>query len=147
VARKRQVVSEPLGIVELAGVCARQQAIGLNLFEVLGGWATDTDDGALQRLFLTACHRHAWHAQLWGERAPAIPPVDIAVATAAHRASHAVLDNDIDRIGWYRVQLDSLQAELAATSSRVDAVLDPSTARVVALVSSDLWELSTLATR
>src|SRR5262245_5477991 len=42
------------------------------LFETLGGWARQFADPPAQRVFGTWCHRHAWHAELWRSRSPAI---------------------------------------------------------------------------
>jgi hypothetical protein len=140
-------VSSPLGIVELGDVCGRMRARNLDLFERLGTWVATTTDAALQQLLATTAHRHAWHAELWRGRAPAIPPVDLESLTGAHRAALSDLDDldgldDNDRIGWYRAQLDGLQGELAELKARVDDVLDASTHRTAQLVIADLDDLS-----
>ena len=57
-------VSDQLGIVELGDVCAAMRAHSLDLFGS-SARVTTTAPGELQRLFAEACHRHAWHAELW----------------------------------------------------------------------------------
>ena len=125
---------EPLGIVELGEVCARMRARSLDAFERCGRWVTSTPPGELQRLLAEACHRHAWHAELWAARAPAIPPVDLEALTAAPRRPPA----DVDA---YRALLDELANELDELTPRVDPVLDPSTTRTIALVRTDVAAL------
>ena len=133
-ARRRQAVTvEPLGIVELGEVCARMRARSLDAFERCGRWVTSTPPGELQRLLAEACHRHAWHAELWAARAPAIPPVDLEALTAAARRA-----GDLPGVEAYRELLDELATELDELTSRVDPVLDPSTTRTIALVRTDV---------
>jgi hypothetical protein len=127
-----------VGIVELVEVCAAEHARSMSLFERVGGWVATTDDAALQRLFATAAHRHAWHAELWAGRAPAIP----VAAVAADVAAIADATGDVDRWTAYVTALGSLDADLAALAHRVDPDLDPGTARVVSLVASDVRALA-----
>ncbi len=128
-----------LGIVELADVCARGRAASLDLFETLGAWIADTDEPALQRLFVEASHRHAWHAEVWLARTPAIPTVDVEALTGAHRAGRE--DPPPDRRVWYRTRVDEQLARLESLDARVDPVLDPATRRAIRLVSADLRDL------
>ena len=134
--------ANPLGIVELGDVCARMRAQSLDLFRELGAWVT-TAGVEHQRWFATACHRHAWHAELWAHRSPAIPPVDLDAAVAD--ASRTRLPDDPDATA-YRSLLDSMLAELDELSPRVDDDLDPGTRRVLTLVRRDLADLVALAT-
>ncbi len=143
-ARRNPIVSsrrapEPPGIVELGEICARMRATGLDLFEALGRWVVDTDDPSLQQLFAEAGHRHAWHADLWQQRSPAIPPVEPDLLTHAFRT--AIPDDD-DRAGTYRRHLDRLLDRLDDLDDRTDPVLDPATHRVIRLVAADLRDLS-----
>lgn len=128
------MTAAPLGIVELGEVCARLRARSLDAFERCGEWVTSTPPGELQQLLAEACHRHAWHAELWAARAPAIPPVDLEALTAAARRPPAGVEA-------YRALLDELAAELDALTSRVDPALDPSTTRTITLVRTDLTAL------
>ena len=124
-----------VGIVELVDVCTEMASRNRALFRQVGGWVADESEPALQRWFAVGSHRHAWHAELWDERLPKIPvdgPADDAVAAAEPLA---------DRAGVYRQQLEQLVADLDTWSTQVEPTLDPSTARVIALVRSDLTDL------
>ena len=127
-----------LGIVELLTVCHHLRRRNEQLFETLGRWVVTTDDPALQQLVAEACHRHAWHAELWAARAPTIPIDQPAIAT------RPTLDDAV-RSESYRTALADMRAELDAVAARVDRRLDPSTSRVVDLVSADLAALETRA--
>jgi hypothetical protein len=132
-------VSDRLGIRELGEVCANARARNLDLFATLGGWVTSTPDGERQRLYAEACHRHAWHAELWSARTPAIPGSD-----AAPQPNLAAVD-DGERHDWYLATLTGLRGELAALRERIDPSLDPSTARTLQLVDRDLADLAARA--
>jgi hypothetical protein len=125
-----------VGIVELGDLCAGMRAGSLALFELVGSWVSTTDRGALQRLFAEACHRHAWHADLWAQRYPTIPGPDVEAATAPHRARPAIVEKT-QRVTWYRQALDNLVADLEALQSRLDPDLDPATVRTAELVAAD----------
>lgn len=138
-ARRRQVV-KGLGIVELAEVCAAMRARNLHLFELLGGWVTTTPPGRRQRMFAEACHRHAWHAELWAQRAPRIPRVDLDAATTTTCDQPADVPPD-RRADEYARLLDALIEDVDQLASRVDPTIDPGTVRTVTLVRADLTEL------
>ena len=129
-----------LGIIELGSVCARQRAINLDLFEQLGALVTagGISRGDEQQLAATACHRHAWHAELWAQRAPSIPPVQFGGAfdrtVDRYRGSLAVVAKSSD----YRAAAGVLRGELTELLGRVDPLLDPSTTRTINLVLGDL---------
>lgn len=126
-----------LGIVELGDVCARQRALSLDLFRELGAWVADADVEH-QRWYATACHRHAWHAELWAQRSPTIPPVDLEAAVTD--ASRTRLPSEPDPVA-YRSVIDRLLDELDRLSGRADPVLDPGTHRVLTLVRRDVSDL------
>jgi hypothetical protein len=130
-------VSVWLGISELGDVCDAARARNLELFTTLGGWVTSTTDGERQRLYAEACHRHAWHAELWAARAPAIP----GTSTADPAPEPAAVDEE-ERHIWYAETLTNLLDQLAALAERVDPELDPSTARTLRLLERDLTELT-----
>lgn len=135
-------VSERLGIVELHGVCAAMRARNEELFRTLGGWVTSTPDGPLQRLFAEACHRHAWHAELWARRTPAIPIAsDSSREAAGGDGSTEPSAGDGAPADVYRAALVAMLGEVEQLRSRVDPVLDPATARTVELVARDLDDL------
>jgi hypothetical protein len=62
----------PDSIDDLADRVRRWIALEALLFETLGRWARDAPEPAAKRTFATWCHRHAWHADLWRDRLPAI---------------------------------------------------------------------------
>ena len=127
----------PVGIVELGEVCARMRAMSLDLFVELGAWVT-TADVEHQRWFAAACHRHAWHADLWAARSPTIPPVDLDGAVATARRHRLPERPDASA---YRSLLTEMLAALDELSHRIDPALDPGTRRVSDLVVRDLVEL------
>ncbi len=139
------VVSEQLGIVELGHLCAEMRARSLDLFTVLGSWVTSTEAGELQRLFAEACHRHAWHAELWEARTPAIRVAFPMPAEHEQLAADGLagdVETDDQRRDRYRAALSSLDEQLRSLRGRIDPSLDPSTARTIDLVGRDLVELA-----
>lgn len=109
----------------------------MSLFEHVGGWITSTDDPALQRLFATAAHRHAWHAELWQHRTPTIPGAEeISPDTGIGRALDG-REGDDARAGAYADALAEMLTGLRALRERIDDDLDPATVRVIDLVASD----------
>ena len=136
-------MSEQLGIVELGHVCVAMRARSLDLFSVLGRWVMTSQPGELQRLFAEACHRHAWHAELWEARTPAIR---VTFPTPPHDERFLAADDDADsdeqRRDRYRDALSALDEQLRSLRARIDPSLDPSTARTIDLVGRDLVELA-----
>ena len=130
--------TQTLGIVELGAICANMRARNLDLFEQLGGWVVDTTDHNLQRLFAEGSHLHAWHAELWAQRAPVISPVELNTSTASEPVADVAPDR---RATHYHRSLDHMLADLRDLRGRVDALLDPSTVRTATLATADLTEL------
>jgi hypothetical protein len=123
-------------ITELIDVCERMTAINHALFEQLGEWVADETDPVRQQWFAVACHRHAWHAELWAERRPKVP-LDVTAA------ADTTVDGPDERTAWYTGHLTRLQQDLVELEVRLDPVLDPSTTRVIQLVAADLGDLVT----
>ena len=126
-----------VGIVDLVDLCDDQCASSLGWFVVLGERVRDESDPRLQRLFATAAHRHAWHAELWARRRPAIP----------HDAVHDLPAPSTPEVGddlatAYREHLAGQRAWLDRLRDEIDADLDPSTRRVIDLVDADLADLA-----
>lgn len=126
-----------IGIVDLVTVCDEQYAANLGWFVVLGRRVADEPIPALQQLYSTAAHRHAWHAELWAGRRPAIP----------HDAVHvlpepATVTAGDDLRTAYRDHLAHELEALARLRAGTDPELDPSTHRVVGLVAADVRDLS-----
>jgi hypothetical protein len=127
---------DPLGIVELVDVCQTMQGRNERLFRSLGAIVTGGTAGSDGRLFAEACHRHAWHAELWAARCPTIL---IDGSGGSSRAADAVAGDDAGEV--YRHELDALRAYVEGLRERIDRELDPSSARVVDLVRADLAAL------
>ena len=132
-------MSDQLGIVELSDVCAAMRAHSLELFVQLGAWVTTTSPGELQRLFAEACHRHAWHAELWELRAPTIPGEHAASTPLPDRSG---VEGDEVRRDRYREELSALEDQLRGLRARIDPALDPSTTRTIDLVGRDVVEIA-----
>jgi hypothetical protein len=132
------------GLAELIG---RQRALDLLLFELTGRWATDTDDPALAPFWAARSRDHAWHAELWADRFPALPGFDLEAATTAAERSldDAVALRDArtsqDRLARYGAVVTRLIDEIHAVEQTLDPRLDAPTARILALVLHDLREV------
>ena len=121
----------------LTGRIAELRAAELTLFEQLGTAARTTDDAAAKPV-LAACAQHvAWHAELWAERMPSIPDVDVEAMTEAARASVPTLD-ETATVETYAAALHDLIERCQTLAADVDSTLDPATARVCTLVVADL---------
>ena len=138
-------MSDHLGIVELGAVCAAMRVRSLDLFAQLGAWVLTTSPGEQQRLFAEACHRHAWHADLWEARAPMIPTTRATSLPSAAPTGGDGEDGDDGndmRRDRYRAELSSLEDDLRSLHARIDPALDPGTARTIDLVGRDVVEIA-----
>jgi hypothetical protein len=90
-------------------------------------------------LFAEACHRHAWHAELWEARTPTIR---VPTSAPAEFERLVATDGGDSRRDRYRAALSGIEAELRALRTRLDPALDPSTARTIDLVGRDVVELA-----
>ena len=117
------------------------RAHSLALFAQIGAWVATTSPGELQRLFAEACHRHAWHAELWEARAPTIPTAThanvAAVCSAVTRATTTTRAASATARNCRRSR-----TSFASLRSRIDPALDPSTARTIDLVGRDVVEIA-----
>lgn len=114
-------------------------AVETMLFETLGAWARSGDAPTPARRVLgTWSNRHAWHADLWRDRAPVIAhhdfpgDDDLSWVDSTRALVEADLSNLVDPV------LSGLREHVAAHAGPVDAVLDGPTARLLALVASDI---------
>ena len=125
-----------ISITDLIEVCDEQYARNLGWFELLGQRVRAEPDPKLQRLFATAAQRHAWHAELWASRRPAIPHDTIHPLPPPTAPS---IEGDLPAA--YREHLVAERVTLARLRAGVDRDLDPSTVRVIDLVDADLADL------
>jgi hypothetical protein len=138
----------PAGIHDLAHLAdfvARQRAHAALIAETAGGFVVESTDPVAKRWWATVASRHGWHAELWADRYPTIPGLDLDRATAAARpALQAVADSltggasDDERTARYQAVVDRLRTDLSAVRRSLDDRLDAPTARVLDLVLTDL---------
>jgi hypothetical protein len=148
VASRGEAVTGTLPIVDLVAACSNMQAVNQQLFERLGGWVALTGEPGAQQLFAVACHRHAWHAELWAERLPTIELEDELEYRRPPSGGDGLDRADVHaRLAWYRDQLDALHAAVHDIEARIEPLLDPGTWRVINLVTADLEELRQRASR
>ena len=114
------------------------------LFETLGRWAGELPEPAAKRVLATWCHRHAWHAELWRARLPAVEGFDgddddVEAWIAPLRAALQDVQTSEEAIAALRESvLPALDAAVTEHRDAVDPVLDGPTARVLDLVAADL---------
>jgi hypothetical protein len=134
-------------IRDLARVAARAVAVEETLVEAFGRWIGTTTDPTVPPLLAAAARRHAWHAELWRDRFPAIPGADIEEAVASERARLGALDETLaafDDPTWAQARValaalvaDRLRERYAQARATIDPLLDAPTARVLDLVVND----------
>jgi hypothetical protein len=115
------------------------------LFETLGSWLGDTPEPAVREFFGVQCQRHAWHAQLWQQRQPALPGVEPdALVAPAHDAWVDFVTAlrrptaTVERLaGITRVVLPRLIAAATTFLADHDARTDGPTVRVLTLIQRD----------
>jgi hypothetical protein len=113
------------------------------LFTTLGRWARELADPAAQRTFGTWCHRHAWHAELWRARLPA---VGVGSAEGADDSWVSSLRGSVDSVSsaadairvLRETVLPALEDAVAEHRDAIDPLLDGPSARVLDLVAADL---------
>lgn len=123
-------------IHRLVTIADDRASLALGWFETLGRWVVDERDARSQQWFATACHRLAWHAELWSERRPAVPH-DIAHP----RPRAAEVSRVGDRVAALETHLADERERLADLAARIDPDLDPATIRLISLVDADLADL------
>jgi len=138
-------------IDDLVNRAQRWIALEVLLFETLGAWVGVVPEPAAKRTLATWCHRHAWHADLWRARLPALagqpgagPDGDDDVASwlnPLHRAlgelgptttTGARLAIVVDPV------LLAVRSALDEHRAAIDPRLDGPTTRVLDLVTADV---------
>ena len=126
-------------LLALAERIAELRAAELELFEALGAAARDSGDPVAKPLLASCAHHLAWHAELWAQRMPALPGVDLDAITDAARAG--VVSDPV-------AALDDIARRCDQLAREVDPVLDPATVRVCRVVAVDLaHDRQSIATR
>lgn len=137
----------PGTIHELADLTARHRALALLLAETAGRWIVESPEADAKPSWAAAASRHAWHAELWAERFPAVlgADLDLDLATTTARAELDVLAADLDaatstteRLARYREVVDRTADALSDIRVALDERLDAPTARLLDLVVTDL---------
>jgi hypothetical protein len=131
-------------LADLGKRARRWIAVEELLFETLGRWARQLSDPPTQRVFGTWCHRHAWHAELWRSRLPAVGAAagdddDIDGWIAPLRSAMNSVTTADEAIAVLRHSvLPALKDAVVEHRDAIDPLLDGPTARVLDLVGADL---------
>lgn len=114
---------------------------------LLGRWASDTESPRVAAFVGARCHTHAWHADMWRQRIPAIPGVsaddlvvapDDALAMLIAEIGSAPAHKAIERVvGMYGVLLPLLVSAYQAHLEAISADTDGPTVRTLTLVLRD----------
>ncbi len=137
---------ELLGLEESSRVAARHHWVESNMFTLLGGWVKTTSTPEAKLLFDRQAGHHAWRAQQWWNRLPALADVDRAalVARPGDRLSavfKAVSDEEstVSRlVCTYRVLIPRLAVSYERHRTRASAVADSSVLRTLEIVARDV---------
>jgi hypothetical protein len=119
----------------------------LRLFELLGAWVPAVPEPEVKIRVHTEARRHAWHAELWAERLPAIAPdaverltvpADDGVRALVEVLARADGGTTIERlVGVYRVLLPYLVATYRSHLEAAPAVSEGPAIRALTLVLHD----------
>lgn len=148
---ERGVVPSLAPAADLASAAARVGAyvwLSHRLFEVLGAWASSTDDPATIATFAGAARRFADQGRRWEERLPMLREADYdgLVRPAGPGAESVVaslvtLTDPSARLGSLREVLTALDDGFAAHLAACSEVRDATTALTLAWARSDLASL------
>jgi hypothetical protein len=109
------------------------------LFETLGAAARSAQTPTPARRVLGAwSNRHGWHADLWRQREPVIPHHEFATDDDLSWVDSTRSALDADLAALVDPVLTTMQDHVAEHRSRIDPLLDGSTARILDLVAADL---------
>ena len=131
-------------IDQLARRVRRWIAVEELLFETLGRWARQLPEPAVKRTLATWCHRHAWHAELWRQRLPALDALDggaddVDAWVAPLRSALGNVATSVEALTVLAGPvLQAVDEALAEHRAAIDPLLDGPTARVLDLVAADL---------
>jgi len=122
--------------------------IELRLFEVLGGWVATVPELDVKLQLATHAHHHAWHAELWHQRLPAlrelhperltVPANDELVAFLAAMTAPAAPEQTIEKlVGAYRVLIPRVVAAYVHHRRAASALTDAPTIRSLGFILQD----------
>ena len=125
--------------------------IELRLFEALGGWVAAVPELDVKLHLGTRCYNHAWHAELWHKRLPALreisadrltkPANDAIAELMAALTEPGAPERTIEKlVGVYRVLVPHKIAAYTFHLASSSAVADGPTIRVLKLVIADELE-------
>jgi hypothetical protein len=117
-----------------------------SLFSVLGGWVVSTPEIPVKLTLDRHSQHHAWRAQQWWDRLPALVEVDreslvvpLWSGLGAVMDSLPGLEGTVPRLAAaYRVALPRLATAYESHLSRASAAADGSTVRTLQIVGRDL---------
>jgi hypothetical protein len=137
-------VTSALSFEDSARRVGAYRLIEHRLFEVTGGWAVGGGDPALAVHASEMSLQHAWHAELWEERLPAVAWAAHRQLTAAPPSVVAALDelatapDPVSRLaGLYRSLLPRLLETYADHVAATVPVTDGPVVRALTLVRRD----------
>jgi hypothetical protein len=109
------------------------------LFEPRGVAARAAETPTAARRLLGAwSNRHGWHADLWRQREPVIPHHEFATDDDLSWVDSTRAAVEADLAALVDPVLTSMQDHVAEHRSRIDALLDGPTSRILDLVAADL---------
>lgn len=119
--------------------------IELRLFETLGAWTGTVPEPEVKVLLGAHCSHHAWHAELWSQRLPAVPGADAEHLTRPANegmvrfvAALTEPTPTLERlVGAYRVLVPRLIAGYSAHRRAVSALVDAPTVRTLGFMLHD----------
>lgn len=134
-----------IGIFEQARMVASYGFIEQRLFELLGGWVESESRNEARLFFDVQSQQHAWHAQLFEDRLPALEGLDAEKATAGTLTAveevleqlAAQTETLVRLAGLGRLVLPRLVTGYTIHTERAAAVADASLVRSLRLVLSD----------
>jgi hypothetical protein len=134
----------PLPLDTTAALVGEYRWIETALYELLGSWVADMPVAAVQVHLDGQSLRHAWHAELWGDRLPVMAGADPDGLTAPSPGTAAlfeVLDGHPGALpliaGLYRVVLPRLVTSYERHLQVTSPITDGPVARALRLVLND----------
>ena len=120
----------------------------VKLFETLGGWIATVPEPDVKMRLGTHCHKHAWHADLWRERLPALrgtdpdrltqPANDALVRFFDAMTEPGAPDTTLEKLtGVYRVLIPRFIAAYTHHLNNTSEITDAPTVRSLRFILQD----------